>query len=97
MMVVRYGGDEFLVVMPETSEDEAQQAVSRIEQNLADWLDEQVEIGALHSDIPAQMGFSMGVASCQPGEEIAIEEVLNEADEAMYQVKQTKRQSLAAG
>ncbi len=92
-MVVRYGGDEFLVVMPETPEDEAQQAVSRIEQNLTDWLDEQVEIGALHSDILAQVGFSLGVASCQPGEEIAIEEVLTQADEAMYQVKQTKRQA----
>lgn len=90
-MVIRYGGDEFLVVMPETSEDEAHQAVSRIENNLADWLAEQVEIGVLQPDMPAQVGFSLGVASCAPGEEVAVEELLARADEVMYRVKQAKR------
>jgi len=95
-MVVRYGGDEFLVVMPETPEEQAQAAVSRIEKNLADWLAEQVEIGVLQPDMPGQVGFSMGVASCEPGEEVAIEEVLARADEAMYQVKESKRQAQTA-
>ncbi len=95
-MVIRYGGDEFLVVMPETPEDQAQAAASRIEQNLADWLTEQVEIGALQPDVLAQVGFSMGVASCRPGDEVAVEEVLARADEAMYRAKQAKGRPLAS-
>jgi len=94
-MVIRYGGDEFLVVMPETPEDQARAAASRIEQNLANWLTEQVKIGALHHNIPEQVGFSMGVASYQPGEERAVEEVIARADEAMYRAKQVKGRTLA--
>jgi len=90
-VVIRYGGDEFLVVMPQTTAEEAQFAVERIRGNFAEWLNDQAGVGALHRDMPAQVGFSMGVASHTPNSELAVEEILAQADEAMYRDKQAKR------
>ncbi len=90
-VIIRYGGDEFLVVMPETSTEQAHAAVERFQQAFADWLDQRVKEGALPPDLPADLGFSMGVACYQPDTDVAVEEVLAQADAAMYRTKQAKR------
>jgi len=73
--VVRYGGDEFVIVMPETHEGDAREAMARIEQLVHDWdpgLDE------------VTIGFSFGIASWTPDSLKQPEEILNEADAFMY-------------
>ncbi len=90
-VVIRYGGDEFLVVMPETGTEQAHVAVERFQQAFADWLDQRARDGALPPDLPADLGFSMGVACYEPGTDVAVEEVLAQADQAMYRTKQAKR------
>jgi len=77
--------------MPETRTEQAHAAVERFEQAFADWLDQRARDGALPSDLPADLGFSMGVACYEPGTDVAVEEVIDQADAAMYQVKQAKR------
>ena len=90
-VVIRYGGDEFLVVMPETTAEQAALAIERIGGEFARWLAERVETGALHLDIPGRVSLSMGAASYYPNSELAVEEVLAQADNAMYEVKLAKR------
>jgi len=90
-IVIRYGGDEFLVVMPETRTEQAHAAVERFEEAFAEWLAQRAKDGALPSDLPADLGFSMGVACYEPDTDVAVEEVLAQADAAMYRTKQAKR------
>ncbi|MCK4324598.1 MAG: PAS domain S-box protein, partial [Armatimonadetes bacterium] len=90
-VIIRYGGDEFLVVMPETRTEQAHAALARFQHAFADWLAQRTKDGALPSDLPADVGFSMGVACYQPDTDVAVEEVLAQADAAMYRVKQAKR------
>jgi len=90
-VIIRYGGDEFLVVMPETSTEQAHVAVERFEQAFSEELAQRAKDGALPPDLPADLGFSMGVACYQPDTDVAVEEVLAQADAAMYRVKQAKR------
>lgn len=73
--VIRYGGDEFVIVMPETHEDEAQQAMTRIEDVVKEW-DPRLD--------SLTLSFSFGIASWTPDSLKRPEEILNEADAFMY-------------
>jgi len=81
-MVARMGGDEFVVVLPQTGEPAARQALKRLE-----------EILEKHNSLfPADqhMGLSMGTASGTSG--ILLTEVFKMADQAMYLVKAKKKE-----
>jgi len=90
-IVIRYGGDEFLVIMPETNADQARAAVERFQQAFSEWLDQQVQAGTISPDLASSVGLSMGVACYEPGTDVAVEEVLAQADAAMYRAKRAKR------
>ncbi len=77
--VVRYGGDEFLVMMPET-EDESESMVDRLRESLSDW-NRNSEL----LDFPLTL--AMGVSVWNPGQDRDVEEALKEADEKMYEDK----------
>jgi diguanylate cyclase (GGDEF)-like protein len=76
--VVRYGGDEFLVLMPESSVEQAAHAVTRLTQRVSAWT--QKDTGPARS-----LGISCGVATYRKGENI--QEVIRAADENMYTQK----------
>lgn len=84
--VVRFGGDEFLVILSDTSLIPGGEVVtSRIAKDLEEWND----AGHLEN---FKMGLSMGVAEWSAGK--ALDEILNEADKKMYATKEcTKRTS----
>jgi diguanylate cyclase (GGDEF)-like protein len=79
--VIRYGGDEFLVVMPDTNEEQAAHAVARLQDAAAKWN---------RQDPKRQysLGLSCGVAAYRKGMEI--KGVIEAADEHMY-VEKAKR------
>jgi diguanylate cyclase (GGDEF)-like protein/PAS domain S-box-containing protein len=84
-MVARMGGDEFVVVLPETGEPAARQAVQRLE-----------DILAKHNQLflPDQsLGLSIGAAT--GGQGILLTEVFKQADQAMYIKKARKREQAA--
>lgn len=77
--VVRYGGDEFLIMMPETT-GEVSTTVTRLRKKLADW-NEQSDL------LDFQLNLAIGVSHWDPDQERNVSEAIKEADEKMYQDK----------
>lgn len=78
--VVRYGGDEFLIMMPETY-GEIESTEERISKELTRWNNQSDLL-----DFPLTL--AMGVAHWEPDQDRDIEEALKEADKKMYGVKE---------
>jgi diguanylate cyclase (GGDEF)-like protein len=73
--VVRYGGDEFLLILADASIEGATQVVGRISDYLVDWN------RARHID-GFEIAFSIGVCEWSDGK--TLDEVLDAADQDMY-------------
>ena len=78
--LARFGGEEFVVLLPDTPAEEAQQALSRLQRSLTASL-------FMHDDKEVFVTFSAGVTAWRPGE--ALEAALERADEALYEAKRT--------
>ena len=76
--VVRYGGDEFLILLSDSTAAGAQIVIDRINTRLADWN----EAGNLQD---VQISVSIGVAEWQDGD--TLDEMLDGADRRMYEQK----------
>src|SRR5438270_1387174 len=76
--VVRYGGDEFLILLSDSTAAGAQIVVNRINRKLADWN----EAGNLED---FQISVSIGVAEWKDGD--TLDEMLDGADRKMYEQK----------
>lgn len=76
--VVRYGGDEFLILLSDSTAAGAQKVIQRIDARLADWN----EAGNLED---FRISVSIGVAEWQEGD--TLDEMLDGADRKMYEQK----------
>ena len=85
----RYGGDEFVILLPQTSKDNALNVARRLHKLIREtlWLDP--------DGLSIHVTPSLGVAS-YPTDSRTKEGLLHLADEAMYLVKNTNRDSVAA-
>ena len=79
-IVVRFGGDEFIVVLPKAGAKEARQVAKRFEKNLA-----QSKVEVLDEPLSVSWGISVF-----DGKE-NIEAVIDKADKAMYRMKDMYR------
>jgi diguanylate cyclase (GGDEF)-like protein len=88
-MAFRYGGDEFVVLLPQTSKENALGVANRLHKLIREtvWLQE--------PGINANVTASIGVAS-YPTDSRSKAELLHLADEAMYAVKNSTRDCVAA-
>lgn len=84
--LARFGGEEFVVVLPSTDSRGAANIAEDIRGNIAD-------LGIEHatSDIEDFVTVSIGVACVQPGHDEPPEMLLNMSDQALYQAKSTGR------
>ncbi|MFN9745164.1 MAG: diguanylate cyclase [Betaproteobacteria bacterium] len=78
--LARFGGEEFVVLMPGTGVEEARQALTRLQRSLTEAL-------FLHEGREVFVTFSGGVTAWRPGE--ALEPALERADRALYEAKRT--------
>jgi diguanylate cyclase (GGDEF)-like protein len=81
----RYGGDEFIILLPQTDADQAFQIAERIRENVA----------ATHLETESSglaITLSIGIAEIKfnPDDEM-IEDVIRRADQALYQAKKNGR------
>ena len=76
--VVRYGGDEFLILLADTTTTGSEKVIGRITKQLAEWN----MAGHLAG---FQLGASIGMAEWHDGE--SVDEVLDAADRKMYRQK----------
>ena len=81
-LVARWGGEEFLVFLPETTLDDALGVAQRIQQLLA-----RSPVTLRAQPLHARM--TLGVATMRPGQ--SIDELLQQADEALYRGKRAGR------
>ena len=77
-VIARFGGEEFLVLMPETSPQDAVQIITRVQRELTKRI-------FMHESQRLLITFSAGVAVYQPEESQA--ELLKRADVALYKAK----------
>ncbi|MBI3897279.1 MAG: diguanylate cyclase [Gammaproteobacteria bacterium] len=75
--VGRMGGDEFVVLLPETGADAGEKAIAKIHRQLADKMQRE----------RWPVTFSIGVITCSKTP-LSIDELINQADRSMYLAKQ---------
>ena len=78
--VIRYGGDEFLVIMPETNEEQASKAFARLAQIIHQW-----NVSPTADPPGFALSLSCGQATYHPGGNLP--DVIAAADQHMYSMK----------
>jgi diguanylate cyclase len=78
--VARFGGEEFVVLLPATELDAARQALTRLQRQLSASL-------FMHEGQEVFVTFSAGVTTYRSGE--LLDAALERADQALYEAKRT--------
>ena len=83
-VIGRFGGEEFVILLPETNSAHALYPAERLRQTMQD------TVFYSDSGVPFQVTLSIGVAQFLP-EEGSCDALIKRADQALYQAKQTGR------
>jgi diguanylate cyclase len=86
--LARFGGEEFVVLLPGIDVTEAQQVLTRLQRSLSEAL-------FLHDGREVFVTFSAGVTAWRAGE--ALQPSLERADEALYEAKRTGKNRTCIG
>jgi diguanylate cyclase (GGDEF)-like protein/PAS domain S-box-containing protein len=85
--VCRYGGEEFIVLMPEAGREEALAMAERLREMVSG-------ITVVAAEGTLSMTISLGVAALGPGEDETLEGLIGRADKAMYEAKAAGRNTV---
>jgi diguanylate cyclase (GGDEF)-like protein/PAS domain S-box-containing protein len=89
-LAARYGGDEFVLILPDTSAEGALGIANRVQELL-----ERLGVRNPGSSIDSAMTVSQGVATVSPDSKGTWSSLLLEADRALYRAKQSGRGRIA--
>jgi diguanylate cyclase (GGDEF)-like protein len=84
--VGRWGGEEFVALLPDTNAEQAQIVAETIRANM-----EAIEIPLLTDGTPTKITVSIGICSGIPAHDTTSEIYMNKADEALYLAKEGGR------
>lgn len=87
-VISRYGGEEFVILLPETTTEAGVSVMTRVQRELTKRI-------FLHNHERVLITFSAGVAQRQPGE--SQDDLIARADRALYHAKQTGKNRVSAG
>lgn len=79
-LVGRYGGEEFCIVMNDSTPEAARHTAERIRQEFS-------TLKIIYDGKPLAVSVSIGIAGMSPGEHVDMQELLRRADSALYQAK----------
>ncbi len=86
-LAFRYGGDEFVIALPQTSVDQAQQVVQKLRQAFGS-----VDFSDAIAKLEHQPTLSIGVAErCAENNVLTLSSLLTAADQALYEAKSANR------
>ena len=91
----RFGGEEFVVLLPGTSAEGALIVAERIRKMVE--FAGSPPVGAGEAGTPVATTVSCGVAACYPGELYCMEDLLEAADKALYEAKRSGRNRVCCG
>jgi diguanylate cyclase (GGDEF)-like protein len=84
--VARWGGEEFVVLLPNTSTNGAMHVAEKIRARV-----EEAEIKCANSETPRKVTISIGVSTQTPATGSPIDNLISKADEALYSAKNAGR------
>lgn len=90
--VVRFGGDEFLIVLFDTNEEGAEIVANRIKTSI-----ESIPIKKDDEVLEHYTTISIGLVTFIPNKEVTIEKMLDSVDETLYQAKNEGRNRICKG
>ncbi|RMH22421.1 MAG: diguanylate cyclase [Gemmatimonadetes bacterium] len=88
-IIARMGGDEFAVLALEASGEDARMLVDRLRAQIGEFNESSRE--------PYRLSVSIGLARCEGDGRVRLEDLLEQADAAMYEEKRSKRRTVAQG
>ena len=96
--VVRYGGDEFLILFMDMSKEEAKELASSLLKEMLNDFKEEIQSEVMkqvgHEIIiprEKQISSSIGIASFEVWDEVHFNRAVNQADAALYRIKKTTK------
>ena len=85
--VCRFGGEEFIVLMPEAKRDEALAMAERLREKISD-------ITVVAPEGTLLLTISLGVAGLEPDKDETLESLIGRSDKAMYEAKAAGRNTV---
>ena len=85
-MVARYGGEEFVIILPNTHPSGALHVAQQMRSAV-----KRLRLPSATQKVSEYVTISLGVAGIIPSQEMSPKELLNEADQALYEAKKNGR------
>jgi len=87
-IVARIGGEEFAIILPNTPVEGARKLLERIRKNIAS-----KELQVNHNSV--KFSVSIGLADCKKGHKLVIDQIIQQADKALYKAKTSGKNCIA--